>query len=118
MVYYTGDIHGDPMRLEVFCQRWNLSGNDILVLLGDVGANYYTGKRDDEAKRRLNGLGPTIFCIHGNHEMRPESLITYREDHWNAGAVYVEDEFPNLFFAKDGEVYDLEGTKAIVIGGA
>ena len=25
MVYYTGDIHGDPMRLEVFCHRWNLS---------------------------------------------------------------------------------------------
>ena len=30
----------------------------------------------------------------------------------------MEEEFPNLFFAKDGEVYDLEGTKAIAIGGA
>jgi 3-oxoacid CoA-transferase subunit A len=50
--------------------------------------------------------------------MRPETLITYREDQWHGGAVYVEDEFLNLNFAKDGEVYDLEGTKAIAIGGA
>ena len=50
--------------------------------------------------------------------MRPETLITYRENQWHGGAVYVEDEFPNLNFAKDGEVYDLEGTKAIAIGGA
>jgi len=30
----------------------------------------------------------------------------------------VEEEYPNLLFAKDGEIYDLEGTKAIAIGGA
>lgn len=34
------------------------------------------------------------------------------------GTVNFEEEFPNLLFAKDGEVYDLEGTKAIAIGGA
>lgn len=50
--------------------------------------------------------------------MRPESLVTYQEDLWNGGTVYVEEEFPNLLFAKDGEVYDLEGCKAIAIGGA
>ena len=95
MVYYTGDIHGDPTRLEVFCQRWNLKEDDIIVLLGDVGANYFTGKRDDETKRRLNNLGPIILCIHGNHEMRPESLDTYREIPWRGGTVYVEEEFPH-----------------------
>ena len=30
----------------------------------------------------------------------------------------MEDEYPNLLFAKDGEVYDLDGQKTIVIGGA
>ena len=30
----------------------------------------------------------------------------------------MEDEYPNLLFAKDGEVYDLDGQKAIAIGGA
>lgn len=119
MVYITGDIHGDVSRVSEMIDRHKITPDDIIVILGDVGMNYYGNKKGDRSrKKKLNKLGIPIFCIHGNHEMRPESLITYREDHWNAGAVYVEDEFPNLFFAKDGEVYDLEGTKAIVIGGA
>lgn len=32
--------------------------------------------------------------------------------------VYVEPEYPNILFAKDGEIYDLEGTRAVAIGGA
>lgn len=30
----------------------------------------------------------------------------------------MEDAFPNLIFAKDGEIYDLGGLQTIVIGGA
>ncbi len=30
----------------------------------------------------------------------------------------MEDAYPNLLFAKDGEVYDLDGKQALVIGGA
>ena len=37
---------------------------------------------------------------------------------WRGGVVYVEDEYPTLLFAKDGEVFDLDGYKAISIGGA
>ena len=60
----------------------------------------------------------TIFCIHGNHERRPESLPYYREETWRGGRVYVEEAFPSLLFAKDGEIYDLDGHNAIAIGGA
>jgi calcineurin-like phosphoesterase family protein len=42
----------------------------------------------------------------------------YRETTWQGGTVFVEDEHPNILFAKDGEVYDFDGYKAIVIGGA
>lgn len=118
MVYYTGDIHGDPVRLESFCQRWNLSGNDILVLLGDVGANYYMGKRDDETKRRLNDLGPIIFCVHGNHEIRPHHISTYKSKQWSGGAVLYEEKFPNLLFAQDGEIFNMDGLTHLVMGGA
>ena len=31
---------------------------------------------------------------------------------------YVEEQFPSILFAKDGEVYDLNGLQAIAIGGA
>ena len=36
----------------------------------------------------------------------------------HGGTVYVEEQFPSILFAKDGEVYDLNGLRAIVIGGA
>ena len=32
--------------------------------------------------------------------------------------VYYEEEFPSMLFAKDGEVYNLNGLKTIVMGGA
>ena len=118
MIYFTGDTHGDTLKIIRFAERMHLRKEDTIIILGDAGYNYYGNERDRIAKQRLSRLKPTILCIHGNHEMRPESLITYREDQWHDGAVYVEEEFPNLIFAKDGEVYDLEGTKAIAIGGA
>lgn len=60
----------------------------------------------------------TLFCIHGNHERRPESLDVYDEREWHGGQVFTEDRYPNILFAKDGEIYDLDGQKAIAIGGA
>lgn len=119
MIYITGDIHGEVCRVSEMIAKYEITSNDIIVILGDVGMNYYGNKRGDRhRKKKLNKHGVPILCIHGNHEMRPESLITYREDQWHGGTVYVEEEFPNLIFAKDGEVYDLEGTNAIAIGGA
>lgn len=56
--------------------------------------------------------------IHGNHERRPESLDVYDEREWHGGQVFTEDRYPNILFAKDGEIYDLDGQKAIAIGGA
>ena len=119
MVYITGDIHGEVYRVSEMIEKYEITPNDIIVILGDVGMNYYGNKHGDRRnKKRLNNFGIPILCIHGNHEMRPETLITYREEPWMGGTVYFEEEFPNLFFAKDGEIYDLEGIKAIAIGGA
>lgn len=119
MILVTGDIHGEVHRVADAVARFGLDNYDTIVLLGDVGMNYYGNKRGDRhRKKRLNNLGVTMICIHGNHEMRPETIVTYHEEQWHGGVVYVEDEFPNLLFAKDGEVYDIAGKKAIVIGGA
>ena len=118
MTYFTGDIHGDPKKIERFCKRFDLSKNDIIVILGDVGANYYDNSIDDETKRRLSVLGPTIFCVHGNHEIRPWNVKGYKLKAWNGGKVWVQDRYPNLLFAKDGEIFDIDGVRYIVIGGA
>lgn len=41
MVYYMGDIHGNPLPAVFACRQMNMTHEDTLVLLGDVGANYY-----------------------------------------------------------------------------
>lgn len=119
MIYITGDIHGEVFRVREAAERFEIKEGDTIVLLGDVGMNYFGNRHGDRhRKKRLNKLGVTVFCIHGNHEMRPETILTYQEKEWHGGIVYVEEEYPNLLFAKDGEVYDLDGKKAIVMGGA
>lgn len=119
MIYYTGDIHGDVLHIRDMVTKYEITDQDVIVILGDVGMNYYGNNHvDQHRKKKLNKLGVPILCIHGNHEMRPETIPTYHEDKWQGGTVYVEDAYPNLLFAKDGEVYDLDGQSALVIGGA
>ena len=89
MIYYTGDIHGDPYEVIQFCDSKKLTEQDTLVLLGDVGANYYRNRRDTEMKKVLTAVKPTMLCIHGNHEIRPASLPSYRTKQWNGGTVWV-----------------------------
>lgn len=119
MVCYTGDIHGNIRKISSFVFNNNLTENDVIVILGDAGINYYgNNKGDAKLKKKLNALNVPVFCVHGNHEMRPESLDSYNETEWHDAVAYWEKEYPNIFFAKDGEIYDLDGKKNIVIGGA
>lgn len=118
MIYYTGDIHGDANRIAYFARRMELTEGDVIVILGDVGANYYLGRRDEIVKSAMDKIKPTIFCIHGNHEARPHTIKTYKTKTWNGGEVWYEDNHPNLLFAKDGEIYNIEGLSHLVIGGA
>ena len=32
--------------------------------------------------------------------------------------MFFEEEYPNMFFAKDGEIYNINNKKTMVIGGA
>lgn len=116
-VYLTGDTHRDFGRIFQFCEEYGTTEEDILVILGDAGINYFCDSRDTHLKSELSQLPVTLLCIHGNHEERPYEL-GYDEMEWHGGIVYYEESFPNLLFAKDGEIYDFDGKKAIAIGGA
>ena len=118
MIFYTGDIHGSPQGIIQFCNSMNLTAKDTVVILGDVGANYFGDKRDIVLKKALRELEPTFLCIHGNHEMRPASIPSYKMKDWCGGQVWYEDEYPNLLFAKDGDIFTIEGLTHLVIGGA
>lgn len=118
MIFITGDTHGEFDRVRRFCERFGTSREDIFIILGDAGINFSGWNKDLTKKRLLEALPLTFFCIHGNHEQRPSTIDSYKEKLWHGGTVYYEEEYPDIFFAKDGEAFDLDGKKTIVMGGA
>lgn len=119
--FITGDIHGDITKIKDFCNRFKGIFNMkdvVLIILGDCGFNYYQNKKDVAIKEEANALGITIFNIKGNHEIHPDVLDFYKTKEWNGAPVYYEEKYENILFAKDGEIYDIDGKKTLVIGGA
>lgn len=117
-VFLTGDTHGSFSRVISFCKEHHLTADDALIILGDVGLNYYGDPRDNHGKTKLAALPCTFFCIHGNHEARPTPKTGYRQTTYRGGKVWVQDIHPNILFAIDGEVFNFAGKECIVIGGA
>lgn len=133
-VYVMGDMHGVFSPIYTVLSYMDFKKDDILCLLGDSGFNY--GVKPSEKgyidtnkslyiKKSLNdilyqclGFLPNIFIIHGNHEARANTVLGYEKKMWNGGSVYVQPKFPNLIFAKDGELYTIENHTFLVCGGA
>lgn len=118
MIYITGDKHANFKSVQSFCEKEKTNINDILIILGDAGINYFANERDNKLKNSLSKYPITFFCIHGNHEERPENISTYKTKTFHEGTVYYEEDYPNILFAKDGEVYNFNEKKVLVIGGA
>lgn len=119
----TGDTHGAVSeRLEnIIFENTNSNPRDTaVIILGDVGFNYYSDKRDWGLKRRASEYGFTLYCLRGNHEMRPSDVegmkLVYDGD--VKGEVYIEKEFPLIRYFVDGGEYEINGYKVLTIGGA
>lgn len=125
-IYVTGDKHGrmqsfsDASNIVYLSELPNKYQETILIVTGDAGLNYYLDSSDRKRKKYWTDNYPhiTLFCIHGNHEARPQTIPSYKTKRWHNGLVYYEEEFPNILFAIDGFVYDLNGYKCLVAGGA
>ena len=84
MAYYiTGDCHANFEKL-IWLARFNkeLGKEDVIILLGDVGLNYFGADKDRENKKILADFPNYFLCIHGNHEERPYHIQTYRTQIW------------------------------------
>ena len=64
MIYITGDTHGDFFRISKFCERMNTTKEDILIILGDAGLNFWLNKSD------YKSLRITKIILHTSHENR------------------------------------------------
>ncbi len=116
--FITGDKHRHFDGVAAFCRKNKTNKRDVLIVLGDAGLNYYGDERDDKLKERVANLNITLLCLHGNKENRPQNVGTYGLRNFCGGKVYYEPRFPNLLFARDGEIYLFEGKKYMVVGGA
>lgn len=118
MIWITGDKHGDFTTVEDFCRTRQTRLSDTLILLGDTGINYYRDARATALKQHLAQLPITLFCVHGNHEARPETVPSYVLREGFGGQVYADPRYPNQLFPVDGAIYMLGAQRALVVGGA
>lgn len=119
-IFITGDTHGDFRNIVTAYYFGSIKEGDTLIILGDVGLNYYgpSSRKERELKEFIESLRVNLFCIHGNHEMRPQNISSYRKMKWMDGDVLAEQDYPHIRFAIDGEIYNIDGNRTIVMGGA
>ena len=68
MFFITGDTHREFYRLH------DIEKNNMLIILGDAGINYYLDERDNKLKEQLNSYNIKLFCVQVNHEERKKYI--------------------------------------------
>lgn len=121
--FITGDTHGAVITRikELEKLERNLVPKDTgVIILGDNGLNIDGSNREEFYKDMLNRMGYQIYCLRGNHDMRPELVkgIEYDETHH----LLYEPHFPNIHYFLDGFTYTITIGKntyhLLTIGGA
>lgn len=114
-----GDTHGDTdwilYQLEDCFTR-----DTAVIVLGDLGWNFYLNETDQKKKEYVNSLGYPIYAVRGNHEMRPQHLenIKIKYDKEIHGPIYYEPEYPCIHYFMDYGIYTINNYRCLVIGGA
>ena len=123
-VLITGDCHGRVegrlAHIKNTMPEYDPSETAVIIL-GDVGFNYYKSKHDWKPKHRAAKFGYTIYCLRGNHEDRAMNMKDYvlSYDENVDGYVIYEEEFPNIRYFMDYVAeYKIMGKKILCIPGA
>lgn len=118
----TGDTHGKVAErlAQIPYDPTSSPEETAIIILGDAGFNFWLNKSDKETKSKASKYGYKIYCVRGNHEARPETILFTRPmfDENVNGDIYIDDEFPNIRYFQDGGIYEINGHKTLVIGGA
>ena len=68
-IYITGDTHGDFDRVVEFCAENGTTHDDVLIVLGDAGLNYWLDYHDDELKKEAIAIG-SAYSIDKYYRLR------------------------------------------------
>lgn len=118
--YVTSDNHGSLMKIREQRIELQLDQDCGLIILGDVGFNYHGDEQDNRIKNTANSFGFKIYCVRGNHEMRPEKVFGMKKifDSNVNGPVYMEEQYPNIRYFTGEDIYIINNLKTVVINGA
>ena len=127
--WLIGDIHGELSPIEKFYTQhkdelWPYREDNVLIILGDFGANYFLNKRDEIFKTKIEKYPFKYFVIRGNHEERPSLLAKAYPKEWHKevffnNTVWVENKHPNILYALDeGGEYEINCKSVLVLPGA
>ena len=120
-VFLSGDTHGE-VDLDKVIDYFedlalyddDLSKDDYLIILGDVGVLWDGGVQDQSLQQTLKELPVTVLWIDGNHE-NFDLIDEYPEDIWHGGNVqFIDDEIIHLM---RGQIYDIGERTFFVFGG-
>lgn len=120
MIYVTGDIHGDPRRLnaECFPEQMEMTREDFVIILGDFGLvwNHSETKQEKYWLDWLNSKPFTTLFIDGNHENHQRLNTAFEEIDFHRGKAHKIRE--NVYHLMRGYVFELCGKKIFAFGGA
>ena len=123
-VLITGDCHGKVdtrlAQIKDTMPEYDPSETAVIIL-GDVGFNYYKNKKSWKLKHHATQFGYTLYCLRGNHEDRASNVkdMEFVYDKFVHGYVFEEKEFPNIkYFSDEVAEYNIMGKKILCIPGA
>ena len=127
-IYVIGDLHQQFQPIRDFYTYMNssipLDETDIIICLGDFGANFFFDYRDSNFKKKISRYKCNFFVIRGNHEERPSICAETAPTEWTKekffeNDVWVEKAFPQIKYTMDfPAVYNIKGLKTLIIPGA
>ena len=105
-----GDCHGDFTWLNARMFRILNPKDYAIIILGDVGFNTGNTFRDDMKKEYASQFGYSIYCVRGNHEVRPEN-VEGMERVWDSNVqanVWYEPTYPLIRYFDNYGIYYLK----------
>lgn len=118
MIFITGDTHIpiDISKLNTtnFPEQKNLTQDDYLIILGDFGLYWHKDKTYEHWRKWLQEKPFTVLWLDGNHENH-EWINNMHVTEWHGGKVH---EDGNIIHLMRGQIYNIEGKKFFVMGGA
>lgn len=111
--FIRGDTHGDFSWLQQHMFEALEPTETAFIILGDCGINTGKEPRDSDVKRAIAQTGFNIYCVRGNHEIRPSDVPTIKLewDPYVQGNVYVESAYPTIKYFQDYGIYYIKTDK-------